>query len=43
MIGGTAQKIGGPLDKDGIIGQAFNADGAVGGTAQKMADMNKRT
>ena len=36
-IGGTAQKVGGPLDKDGAIGQHFNADGAAGGKAQDMA------
>lgn len=34
-IGGTAQKIGGPLDKDGSIGQHFNADGKIGGMVQE--------
>lgn len=33
-IGGAAQKIGGPLAKDGAIGHAFTTDGAVGGTVQ---------
>ncbi|MCJ1293651.1 hypothetical protein MMC34_005206 [Xylographa carneopallida] len=40
-IGGTAQKVGGPLDKGGMIGKHFNADGALGGTAQSLADKNK--
>ena len=40
-IGGTAQKVGGPFDKDGMIGKAFNADGGIGGTAQKLADKNQ--
>lgn len=34
-IGGTAQKIGGPLDKQGSIGQHFNADGKIGGMVQE--------
>ena len=34
-IGGTAQKIGGPLDKEGSIGQHFNADGKIGGMVQE--------
>lgn len=34
-IGGTAQKIGGPLDKQGAIGQHFNADGKIGGMVQE--------
>lgn len=34
-IGGTAQKIGGPLDKQGAIGQNFNADGKIGGMVQE--------
>ncbi len=38
-IGGTAQKIGGPLDKQGSIGQHFNADGKIGGMVQEnLAD-----
>lgn len=36
-IGGMAQKIGGPLDKDGIIGKQFTSDGALGGTVQNAA------
>ena len=34
-IGGTAQKIGGPLDKGGAIGKHFNADGKIGGMVQE--------
>ncbi|EXJ84984.1 hypothetical protein A1O3_05659 [Capronia epimyces CBS 606.96] len=35
-IGGTAQQIGGPLDKDGAIGKHFKGDGALGGTLNKL-------
>ncbi|CAD6581279.1 MAG: hypothetical protein ASARMPRED_000569 [Alectoria sarmentosa] len=34
-IGGTAQKIGGPLDKEGSIGQHFNSGGMIGGMVQE--------
>ncbi|MCJ1352882.1 MAG: hypothetical protein MMC33_002866 [Icmadophila ericetorum] len=34
-VGGTAQKIGGPFDKEGMIGKHFNQDGAIGGTIQE--------
>ena len=34
-LGGTAQKIGGPLDKDGAVGKHFNADGKIGGMVQE--------
>lgn len=37
-VGGTAQKVGGPFDKDGAIGQQFTSKGAVGGTAQSAAE-----
>lgn len=38
-IGGTAQKIGGPLDKEGSIGQHFNSDGKIGSMVQEnLAD-----
>lgn len=37
-IGGTAQKVGGPFDKDGIIGSNFTADGSIGGTVQKTVE-----
>lgn len=33
-IGGTAQAVGGPFDKDGMIGKHFKQDGAVGGSVQ---------
>ncbi|KAL8654922.1 MAG: hypothetical protein Q9226_003246 [Calogaya cf. arnoldii] len=34
-IGGTAQKIGGPFDKQGAVGSHFNADGKIGGMVQE--------
>jgi hypothetical protein len=34
-----AQKIGGPLDKDGTVGKQFTEGGILGGTAQKFADL----
>jgi len=38
-LGGTAQKIGGPLDKEGMVGKNFNADGKIGGMVQEnLAD-----
>ena len=33
-MGGTAQKIGGPFDKDGAIGKQFTAEGSIGGTVE---------
>ena len=39
LVGGTAQKMGGPFDKQGSIGHNFNADGTIGGMVQKnLAD-----
>lgn len=34
-IGGTAQKVGGPFDQQGSVGQHFNADGKIGGMVQE--------
>ena len=34
-IGGTAQSIGGPFDKQGAVGKNFNADGTIGGMIQE--------
>ena len=34
-IGGTAQKIGGPFDKDGAIGKQFTTGGSIGGSVQQ--------
>lgn len=34
-LGGTAQSIGGPFDKQGAIGKNFNADGKIGGMVQE--------
>eukprot|EP00877_Chromochloris_zofingiensis_P008984 jgi/Chrzof1/4339/Cz14g09100.t1 len=36
--GGTAQKIGGPFDKEGAIGKQFTTQGAVGGRVQDAAE-----
>jgi hypothetical protein len=33
-IGGTAQKIGGPLDAQGSIGKQFTTEGSIGGAVQ---------
>ncbi|KAF2092688.1 hypothetical protein NA57DRAFT_62212 [Rhizodiscina lignyota] len=33
-VGGTAQKIGGPLDKDGMIGKQFKETGSIGGAVE---------
>lgn len=35
-LGGTAQKVGGPLDKEGMIGKQFTTEGSIGGTVQNM-------
>lgn len=37
-VGGTAQKVGGPFDKEGAVGKQFTEGGAVGGTAQSAAE-----
>lgn len=37
-IGGTAQKVGGPFDKEGAVGKQFTEAGALGGTAQSVAE-----
>jgi hypothetical protein len=36
------QAIGGPLDKEGMIGKQFTTEGAIGGTAQNMMGGQKR-
>lgn len=41
-IGGIGQKIGGPFDKEGMIGEQFTAKGAVGGTIDSMMGGKKR-
>ncbi|KAF1355039.1 hypothetical protein BDV97DRAFT_95773 [Delphinella strobiligena] len=35
VLGGAAQKIGGPFDKDGSIGKAFSTSGSIGGSVQE--------
>lgn len=42
-IGGTAQSIGGPLDKEGMIGKHFTEHGAIGGTVQENLANKKST
>ena len=42
MLGGSAQKIGGPLDKDGSIGKQFTDGGSVGGTIESMLGGKKK-
>ena len=42
-LGGTAQKVGGPLDKGGMIGKNFNADGKIGGMIQENLANNKKS
>ncbi|KAJ4516324.1 hypothetical protein HRR83_001653 [Exophiala dermatitidis] len=37
-VGGTAQQVGGPFDKEGAIGKQFKPEGSVGGTAQSAAE-----
>lgn len=37
-VGGTAQEVGGPFDKEGAVGKHFKPDGAVGGNAQAAAE-----
>ncbi|KAI1389381.1 uncharacterized protein F4822DRAFT_198756 [Hypoxylon trugodes] len=42
VVGGTAQKVGGPLSKDGVVGKQFTDTGSIGGTIQnKLGDEKK--
>lgn len=41
-IGGTAQKVGGPFDKEGAIGGAFTSEGALGGKVQSAMGGEKK-
>jgi hypothetical protein len=34
VIGGTADKVGGPFSKEGVVGRQFTETGSVGGTVQ---------
>jgi hypothetical protein len=43
-IGGIAQNIGGPLDKEGMIGKQFTTEGSIGGTVQNaMGGTSKKS
>ena len=33
-LGGTAEKVGGPFDKEGTIGKQFTTEGGIGGKVQ---------
>ncbi|KAJ9659176.1 hypothetical protein H2198_003318 [Neophaeococcomyces mojaviensis] len=37
-VGGTAQQVGGPFDKEGAVGKQFTTEGSVGSTAQDAAN-----
>ncbi|KAH7114559.1 hypothetical protein B0J13DRAFT_460300, partial [Dactylonectria estremocensis] len=41
-IGGTAQMLGGPFDRDGVIGKQFTTEGSIGGTVQNAASGQKK-
>ncbi|KAL8395963.1 hypothetical protein RB595_003410 [Gaeumannomyces hyphopodioides] len=43
VIGGTANKIGGPLAKDGFVGKQFTAEGSIGGTIQSAVGGSKKS
>lgn len=41
-VGGTAKAVGGPFDKDGVVGKHFTTEGAIGGTVQdKLGGVKK--
>lgn len=43
VIGQVPQKIGGPLDKDGVIGRQFTSEGVVGGAVDEaVGDKNPK-
>ena len=35
MIGGAAQSVGGPFDKQGVVGKQFTTAGSIGGSVQQ--------
>lgn len=43
VIGGTANKIGGPLAKDGFVGKQFTTEGSIGGTIQSAMGGSKKS
>ncbi|KAL1302219.1 hypothetical protein AAFC00_002645 [Neodothiora populina] len=43
MLGGAAQKVGGPFDKDGAIGKAFTPSGSIGGSVQDTLAKGENT
>ncbi|KAI3332634.1 hypothetical protein F4824DRAFT_283382 [Ustulina deusta] len=40
-LGGAAQKIGGPLAKEGMIGKQFTTEGSIGGSVQSSVGGTK--
>lgn len=43
-VGGAAQAIGGPFDKEGAIGKQFTSEGAIGGAVQNsMGGTSKKS
>ncbi|KAL8284696.1 hypothetical protein RB597_001986 [Gaeumannomyces tritici] len=43
VIGGTANKIGGPLAKDGLVGKQFTTEGTIGGTIQSTMGRSEKS
>ncbi|KAF8465982.1 hypothetical protein BDZ91DRAFT_658620, partial [Kalaharituber pfeilii] len=41
MVGQVGQKIGGPFDKEGMIGKQFTTEGKIGGGVEKIAGEGK--
>ncbi|KAI1136199.1 hypothetical protein F5Y05DRAFT_391931 [Hypoxylon sp. FL0543] len=42
-VGGTAQKLGGPLSEDGAIGKQFTDTGSIGGAIQNTLGSQKKS
>ena len=40
-MGGMAEKIGGPLDKEGMVGKQFTPEGGIGGKVQETLGGSK--
>jgi hypothetical protein len=41
-IGSMGQKIGGPFDKEGMIGKQFTPEGSIGGAVQNAMGGEKK-
>ena len=42
-LGGTAQAIGGPFDKEGAIGKAFTTQGTIGASVQHLGGQGENS